>query len=467
MYTTPVNKNMYKFRFIKRGLLLRFFDVLFSLGGIVLIFNFTDSAYFSVFNPQSVIWLLTFVVYFLIIGEIFELYHSTKNADTIILIRNILLTTLVTILLYLFTPKITPVLPSKRIEVFFLFIGITFPLIVWRLIHNALFYRDLFLKNIVFIGSEDEILKTMNLIEIFSLEHKVVVYISNKEIDYLKECIFYPYNSIELSSVVQKHKIRTILISELFDKSFSVGFSGQLIQLFKKGVSIESFHEFNEKLSKRLSKKRFNDTFYNYFTISKYNQDSIYVGFISVLDFLISLFGIALLIMLIPVIMVLNLFFNKGPLFYSQDRIGHHGEVFKIYKLRTMRVGAEQGKALWASKNDIRATAFGHFLRKTRIDEMPQFINILKREMNIIGPRPERPEFVEMLEAALPYYGMRHVIKPGLTGWAQVEYPYANSIPDQEMKLRYDLYYIKERTPLLDFKIILKTINTVLFYKGY
>ena len=165
--------------------------------------------------------------------------------------------------------------------------------------------------------------------------------------------------------------------------------------------------------------------------------------------------------------MVLNLFFNKGPLFYSQDRIGHHGEVFKIYKLRTMRVGAEQGKALWASKNDIRATAFGHFLRKTRIDEMPQFINILKREMNIIGPRLERPKFVEILETALPYYGMRHVIKPGLTGWAQVEYPYANSIPDQEMKLRYDLYYIKERTPLLDFKIILKTINTVLFYKGY
>ena len=164
---------------------------------------------------------------------------------------------------------------------------------------------------------------------------------------------------------------------------------------------------------------------------------------------------------------LINLFFNKGPLFYSQKRVGKNGMVFKIYKLRTMIVGAEKGLPLWATKDDLRITPFGKILRKTRIDELPQFYNVLVGDMNVIGPRPERPEFVSMLEEKIPFYSLRHIIKPGLTGWAQVEYPYANTVEDQEMKLRYDLYYLKERNLLLDFKIVLKTINTVLFYKGY
>ena len=127
---------------------------------------------------------------------------------------------------------------------------------------------------------------------------------------------------------------------------------------------------------------------------------------------------------------------------------------------------AEISGAVWAQKNDARITKFGKFLRRTRLDEVPQFINILKGDMSIIGPRPERTEFVAELSENYPFYTIRNVIKPGLTGWAQVEYPYASTKEEQYTKLRYDLYYIKERNLLLDFKIIIKTISTVIFYRG-
>ena len=131
-----------------------------------------------------------------------------------------------------------------------------------------------------------------------------------------------------------------------------------------------------------------------------------------------------------------------------------------------MIVNAEANGAVWAIKNDKRITPFGKLLRNTRLDESPQFFNILKGDMSIIGPRPERPEFVKKLEEEIPYYGLRHVIKPGITGWAQVKYPYAGSVEEQEKKLRYDLYYIKEQSLFIDFKILIKTITTVLFFRG-
>jgi lipopolysaccharide/colanic/teichoic acid biosynthesis glycosyltransferase len=137
-----------------------------------------------------------------------------------------------------------------------------------------------------------------------------------------------------------------------------------------------------------------------------------------------------------------------------------------ILKFRTMLSDSERDGAVWADKNDKRITPFGRILRKSRIDEVPQFINVLKSDMSLIGPRPERREFVEKLGKELPFYALRHVIKPGLTGWAQVMHPYANTIEDQHKKLLYDLYYIRERNLTMDFKIIMKTISTILFFRG-
>lgn len=157
---------------------------------------------------------------------------------------------------------------------------------------------------------------------------------------------------------------------------------------------------------------------------------------------------------------------SSGPIIYRQERVGFFSQKFTIYKFRSMRQDAEKNGAVWAAKADPRITKVGRFLRKTRIDELPQLWNVLKGEMSLIGPRPERPEFVQKLAKVIPFYNLRHAVKPGVTGWAQVSYPYGSSVEDARRKLEYDLYYVKNMSLLLDIHIILKTIGVILFPKG-
>jgi sugar transferase (PEP-CTERM system associated) len=157
---------------------------------------------------------------------------------------------------------------------------------------------------------------------------------------------------------------------------------------------------------------------------------------------------------------------SPGPVFYCQERVGMRGKTFKIIKFRSMRQDAEKDGAVWAMKNDNRVTRFGAFARKVRIDELPQLWNVLCGEMSFVGPRPERPVFVDMLAEKIPYYLLRHNIKPGVTGWAQICYPYGASEEDALHKLEYDLYYLKNISLSMDFWIVFQTIKTVLFSKG-
>ena len=206
--------------------------------------------------------------------------------------------------------------------------------------------------------------------------------------------------------------------------------------------------------------------FYDEITIGGNNYNRIYLIFMRIFDVVISSIGLMFMLLLIPFVFIGNLLANKGALFYYQDRVGENGVVFEIVKFRTMIENAERNGAEWAQKNDRRVTPFGNFMRITRLDEVPQFFNIMKGEMTLIGPRPERPEMALDLEMHLPFYTIRHIVRPGLTGWAQVMYPYASSTEDQHIKLRYDLYYIKKRSVFLDFMIVIKTISTVLFFRG-
>ena len=157
---------------------------------------------------------------------------------------------------------------------------------------------------------------------------------------------------------------------------------------------------------------------------------------------------------------------SRGPAFFRQTRVGLYGQAFNVIKLRSMRTDAEADGAQWATRNDPRVTRIGRFIRKVRIDELPQVWTVLKGEMSFVGPRPERPEFVADLEDKLPYYAERHMVKPGITGWAQINYPYGASIEDSRHKLEYDLYYAKNYTPFLDLLILLQTIRVVLWRDG-
>ncbi|PNU19956.1 glycosyl transferase [Geothermobacter hydrogeniphilus] len=186
-----------------------------------------------------------------------------------------------------------------------------------------------------------------------------------------------------------------------------------------------------------------------------------------VFSILLSGVGILLALPIFPLVALLIKLESPGPVFFCQERVGFGGRVFRTYKFRTMRQDAEQETgAVWAQSNDPRITRVGRFLRKSRIDEIPQLFNVFKGDMSFVGPRPERPEFVAMLTRKIPYYGSRHAVKPGLTGWAQVRYPYGASVEDALEKLRYDLYYIKNYSPFLDIVIVLETVKVVLFARG-
>lgn len=185
------------------------------------------------------------------------------------------------------------------------------------------------------------------------------------------------------------------------------------------------------------------------------------------MDIVCSLTGILVALPFVPFIAILIAIDSPGPVLFRQVRVGKGDKHFVLYKFRTMRQDAEQKTgAVWASTNDKRVTKVGTFLRKSRIDELPQLINVLSGEMSLVGPRPERPEFVQKLKEVIPYYSERHFVKPGVTGWAQVSYPYGASVDDAIEKLRFDLFYIKNLSLALDINIIIRTVLVVLLQRG-
>lgn len=184
-------------------------------------------------------------------------------------------------------------------------------------------------------------------------------------------------------------------------------------------------------------------------------------------DFFVSL---TFLILILPTLLVAALAIkleSPGPIFYRQERVGLNGKVFKVWKLRSMRTDAEgDGKPQWAKTSDDRVTRVGRFIRKSRLDEVPQILNVLAGDMSFIGPRPERPFFVDQLRDQIPFYDLRHRVRPGITGWAQINYPYGASVEDSRMKFSYDLYYLKKNDIVMDFAILMQTVRVILFADG-
>ncbi len=231
------------------------------------------------------------------------------------------------------------------------------------------------------------------------------------------------------------------------------------------GIQIEDAMSFYEKATGKLLIERINPSWFIF-------SDGFRLTPLAILikrghDLLLALLGIMLLLPLWPVIALRVRVDSPGPILFRQVRVGRNEREFVLYKFRTMRQDAEQGTgAVWAKQNDPRVTRLGRLLRRTRLDETPQLFNVLKGDMSFVGPRPERPEFVRMLKEKIPYYSNRHCIKPGVTGWAQVRYPYGASIEDATEKLRYDLYYIKNFSLLLDFRIVIETLKVVLIGRG-
>jgi sugar transferase (PEP-CTERM system associated) len=238
----------------------------------------------------------------------------------------------------------------------------------------------------------------------------------------------------------------------------------QLLECKMSGMIVEDGIEFYEHLTGRLQIESLRPSSLIFSDGFKKSKLTLWMKRIT--GFAFSLIGLILLSPLILIISILIKRDSRGPLFYEQERVGENGKAFKLLKFRSMFENAETNGPVWAEPNDNRITRIGRWLRKWRLDEIPQMINVLKGDISFVGPRPERPYFVELLRKEIPFYDQRLSVKPGITGWAQVKYRYGSSKEDALEKLKYDLYYIKNLSPLFDLLIIFETIKVVLFGKG-
>ena len=239
----------------------------------------------------------------------------------------------------------------------------------------------------------------------------------------------------------------------------------ELLELRLGGVKVEEATSWLEKITGRIEVEQLYPSWLIF--ADGFRFSSVFRLLRRMLNFSVALMGLILSLPLLPFIVLAVRMDSSGPVLYRQQRVGRRGQVFYCYKFRTMRTNAEADTgATWASDDDPRITRVGKFLRSSRLDEIPQLWCVLKGDMHFVGPRPERPEFVEWLSKEIPYYGVRHVVRPGITGWAQVQYKYGNTLADAREKLQYDLFYIKNASLGLDFLIIFQTVKIVLLGRG-
>lgn len=458
-------KKQFSFSISERKVYLRFLDIVFMVAGLFVLSKVFDYEYFNFNNPNIYLWLLVLVLYYYFFAQVFEMYNLKVASDRYLTLRSLVITVIFTSVFYVFTPVLSPELPQNRIQILYFILTLFISIFINRFIYIQFIFSPRFLKKILLIG--DSIIVESVLRERGKNEsNRIVGYISDTKLEKYSALKFSSISEANLEDFVTSLGITEILVCSEASNFICKKMNTQLIALFEKGMSIQSIDNFLEHETFKISESQLTSNFYNYFSFSKSHQNNLYLAFRRIADIIFAIIGILFLLVLIPLVVVINLVANKGSLFYFQTRVGKKGEVFQIIKFRTMVANAEKNGAVWAKTNDTRITPFGRILRKSRIDEVPQFLNVLKGDMSLIGPRPERPEFVEKLEKELPYYALRHVIKPGLTGWAQVMHPYANTVEDQCKKLMFDLYYIKERNLIMDLKIVIKTISTILFFRG-
>ncbi len=460
------NKKIH-FEVSERKILLKIFDIFFVFVSLFFVSTFFDFKYFT-FSSSNYHWVLVLALYINVFGSVFEMYNLQVASSQFQVVRSIIITTFTTVIIYLLTPIYTPVLPSNRLQIVIFFAAIFFSLLGWRIFYVKFLASHRFVKNAVLVCDKDQLDELVLGLLNADPHYKIIGYVNSDGIEE-KASIKSAIISISINNLenyARNNFVSEIVIASQKTDGITINLYNQLINLLENGFIIKEYTQVYEEITQRIPVHYMSRDFYRYFPFSRSNQNQFYLSLVRIFEILFSFIGFIVGLLFIPFISIGNLIGNRGSLFYSQERIGKNGSIFKIYKYRTMVHNAETNGAVFTTVNDSRITPFGKFLRKTRLDEFPQFLNILKGDMGIIGPRPERPVIVSEIAEVMPFYETRHVMKPGLTGWAQVNYSYGDSIEDSLVKLQYDLYYIKHRSIFLDIDIIIKTFSTVLFYRG-
>jgi sugar transferase (PEP-CTERM system associated) len=418
--------------------------------------------FFEAYTIATVINIFIFPISFYI-ADLYNLHHNFKSAKGTVKFLLSMGGAIVVIAALFYA------LPPYRFGrgVFFYEVLVLAPLIIlWRILFNSYWRIAGKAKHILFEGKS---WVSESLFEEIkdNLEYKVVGFLNS---DVLAKSNPYPtsmpvYQMEEVEEKLKTKDLDGIVVDQMENRSPQSW--NLLLQYKMAGVEIMDAATLYQDLTGKVPVYSVDDKWFVNSQGFVLLRSSIMQRIKMVWDLVMSPIVLIVSLPLMGLIALAIKLDSKAPVFYRQRRVGQGGRIFEVIKFRTMMKDAEEGcGAVWASSNDERTTRVGKILRLTRLDELPQLINVLKEEMSFVGPRPERPEFVRELEKKIPYYSLRHTVKPGITGWAQVNYRYGASVEDAIEKLKYDLFYVQNMSIFLDLRILLKTIQVVLFTRG-
>lgn len=394
------------------------------------------------FLPFTIIFAIWTAIFY--IAGLYDLKRLRNNLDFLKTLGLTLFVNSIIAVFFFYLVRAFGITPKTNL---FLFIAI-FAVIetFWRRWFNALASSGAAPNRIVLIGNTGSANQIRDLITANpQLGYEIVVQTTEREAN----------EPQALADIVIKNKISLVIIPRHLKNNESL--TQTLYELLHRGLEIRDLVNFYELVMRKVP---LDDLEEAWFLENLINQQKFYDQLKRAGEFL---FALLLEIVLLPLEILIALIIkitSPGPVIYKQVRIGRNGRQFILYKFRTMPTDAEKDGAKWADHNDRRATTFGNILRKSHLDELPQLVNIIKGELSFVGPRPERPEFVKILKEKIPYYEIRLLVKPGVTGWAQINYHKDTTPEDVKEKLQYDIYYIKNRSIILDLAIILKTIKS-------
>lgn len=400
--------------------------------------------HFIPFTAIYFIWLLVFYI----IG-LYDLSVARNNINFYSLLsRSLMINAAIAIAFFYFIPYFG--IAPKTI-LFLNIIIFAVLLSIWRQTYNSLLVSPAMLNNLFIIGRTKETEKIIfYLQENPQLGFNIKRIVQPKEIELIFDLIEY---------LVQDN-IQTVVMA--IDPHQDKNMVKNLYHCLPLNITVYDLPTFYEKITGKIPISAIEEVWFLENLMQE--KKKLYEGLKRALDIFYAIFLSIASLPFFPLIALAIRLDSKGPIFYKQKRVGENNQIFNLYKFRSMIPDAEKNGAQWAQTRDPRVTKIGKFLRKTRLDELPQIFNLLKGEMSLVGPRPERPEFVfgVNLQRQIPFYQIRHLVKPGLTGWAQIKFQYGASVEDTVEKLQYDLFYIKNRSFILDLSIILKTIKLVL-----
>jgi len=411
--------------------------------GITLLIRYGKNNFLTLFQNHLRPFSLIFVIW-LLIFYIIGLYEPKGFKNNLNFAKNfgigLLINTVAATIFFYLIPGFG-ITPKTNLLIFIVVFGILDWL--WRWVFNNLTVSPAALAKILIIGTGSDVEKTIDyLLHSPQLGFEIKAWLKTADEE----------DNRKISRLIKENGIDSIILASYLKQNEPI--VKTIYQNLASGIEVVDFNVFYQNIFKKVSLEEIKESWILENIAKKQRAYEIFKSFFE------HLLAALLIIVFLPIFAIVFLSIkisSRGPALYKQIRVGKNEKQFNLYKFRTMKIDAEKNGPQWSQPNDPRITKIGKILRFSHLDELPQLINVLKGELSFVGPRPERPEFVRELKEKIPYYEIRHIIKPGFTGWAQTNYRYGASLKDAYEKLQYDIYYIKNRSPILDLLIIVKT----------